>query len=232
MTISNIQETVRFIVACRNFRHRKYRNIQYCPDFTTCMETTIASLCAAWVTNIMTQRNALSGEMITGRRHRKGVLYPHPSLLLTTLSSLGISLLSPPMFPACNASQLLASYFLSTGKVISPTKVRVVCIQQGEMKAIECIDEANSSFCKESNNTSHEEYRESPTINTAIYLTFWLSSNENVPTHCMWADIKVATKKKLPEVEYLQLHFLLESGIGKLRNDHLSGSLLIVEQHL
>lgn len=111
-------------------------------------------------------------------------------------------------------------------------KVRVVCIQQGEMKAIECIVEANSSFCKESNNTSHEEYRESPTINTAIYLTFWLSSYENVPTHCMWADIKVATEKKLPEVGYLQLHFLLESGIGKLRNVHLSGSLLIVEQHL
>lgn len=122
MTISNIQETVRFIVACRNFRHRKYRNIQYCPDFTTYMETTKASLCAVWVTNIMTQRNALSGEMITGRRHRKGVLYPHPSLLLTTLSSLGISLLSPPMFPACNASQLLASSFLSTGEEVQQSQ--------------------------------------------------------------------------------------------------------------
>lgn len=136
MTILNIQETVRFIVACRNFRHRKYRNNQYCPDFTTYMETTIASLCAAWVTNIMTQRNAWSEEMITGRRQRKGVLYPHPSLLLTMLSSSGISLLSPPMFPACNASQLLASYFLSTGKVISPTKVRGVCIQQGQLRLL------------------------------------------------------------------------------------------------
>lgn len=132
MTILNIQETVQFIVACRNFRHRKYRNIQYCPHFTTYLETTIASLCAAWVTNIMTQRNAWSEEMITGRKQRKGVLYPHPSLLLTMLSSLGISLLSPPMFPACNASQLLASSFLSTRKIISPTKVRLYAFNKGK----------------------------------------------------------------------------------------------------